>query len=125
MPFHITIKSIKSGNLLETKEAFFKARFMKNEGIGTTYYDFYVAEVGDYSLKVECINNLSIKTSMLKLISFFENRKPINSISILIKEYSSPYYFLIGLVFTIVGFIVLLLDICYYLYKLGIIEPTH
>ncbi|WP_395057899.1 hypothetical protein [Flavobacterium sp.] len=123
--FNITIKSIENGNLLETKETFFKARFMKNGGVGTVFYDFYVAEVGDYSLKVECINNLSVKTSMLKSISSIEKRKAINEISILIKEYSSPYHFILGLVFSIIGLMILLLDTSFYLYKLGVIVPTH
>lgn len=122
--FHITIRSIKNSDLLQIKESFLKARFSKNAQIGTAYYDFYVLEVGEYLIKIESIDQLSVKHSMLRLISSFETKTAISNISILIKEYYSPYRFVIGLVLQIIGFMIFSLSIGYYLFKIGIIVPT-
>jgi hypothetical protein len=104
--------------------SFFKYKFTKNGVLGVSYFDFDIKQKGNYLLRINNPNQLSVKSSMLKSRSFFENEIEVNKLSILIKEYSSPFHFIYSLLLIIIGLMIFLLNIVYLLYNLGIIRPT-
>jgi hypothetical protein len=119
--FNVNITSSFHQNKIQIQEAFPKYKFNRNGVLGVTYYDFFVQEKGDYFLEIIDIDNLSVKPSQLASRSLFEKKVNVKSLSILIKEYASPFYFITALLLIIIGLIILSLDIVYILYNFGII----
>ena len=120
--FSISIFSEVKNKNVSIFESLLKYRFHKNGMLGTNYYEFNIDESGEYLVQVGDGKNISVKSSMLKSVSLFQREMPIGRLSILIKGYSSPLHFIFALLLFILGSMLLMLNVAYLLYKLGIVK---
>jgi len=121
--FYINIIS-PSQKAVEISEMFSKLKFYKNANLAVTYYEFEAEEAGAYSIRT-ITDKLLVKPSALLSKSLFEKEVPHSKLYLLIKEYASPLHFIFSLILIFTGVFLLLLNVCYLLYKLQIIVPTH
>jgi hypothetical protein len=119
----VNIYSAVTSKFVVLTESFLKYKFNRSGKLGTTYLDFDIYEKGEYLLKVNNIDSLSVKMSMLKSVAMFESNVHRDRIVLLIREYSSPLHFIYSLLLLITGLGLFLLNIVYLLYTMGIIVP--
>jgi len=122
--FLLDIFFINDGEKVKLSESKIKSRVIKNGVIGVAFYEFTIKRQGKYGLHVKNYDNLSVKVSSMKLFDTFQSIIPIKKLSISIREYSSPLNSLFATLSIIVGLMLLILDITFLLYKIGILVPT-
>jgi len=118
------IISTDSNLAVEVNEIFFKHKFYKNGKLGVTQYYFMAENSGSYNFKVNNIDNIAVKPSMLKSLSYFEKNVDSKNLYIVIREYVSPVTYIVGLLFSFIGTFTFFLVITYLLYLQGVI-PSH
>ena len=72
--------------------------------MATEYYQFEIETPGKYTIEIKNIEDLEVKTFMLASTRMFQDRQPIYSVRILIKQTTSPAKYISALVMAIIGF---------------------
>jgi hypothetical protein len=123
--FSVSILSEIENKNIATTEHIIKHRFFRKGKFGIYYYNFCINKVVDYTIIINHPEKIVVKNSTSKLISLLENEVSKENLFIIIKEYSSPSSYIFALLLFIIGLWILLLNVTYFLYKLGILVPTN
>lgn len=100
--------TISKDNLkLNISQKTLKFRFNHKSDFAVEFLSFVISETGEYKIEFKNINDLSVKDSMLNSKAFFQKKKSIENINVLIKESFSSYIFILNLLFLVFGVLTL------------------
>ena len=92
---------------INTIEKQLKFKFHYKGRLATEFYRFEIENPGMHKISIKNIKNLEVKESMLASKRLFQKKLPYEKISLIVKEISSSSKFLIGLLMTVFGIIIL------------------
>ena len=121
--FEPLILNSKKDIEIQLFDKFPKYKFIKNGKKSVSLYNFIISKEDIYDIKI-LAENLIVKKSMLVSKSYFEKEVDINELFILIKEESKPMHFIISLLLSIVGMMILSVSCFFLLCSLGIIKTN-
>jgi len=78
-------------------------RFSKNMNIGVELGNFIISKKGNYKLKLQNMESIVAKDSMVKFIQLIQSKKELKSLTVLIKESYSINKTIIGIIFMVLG----------------------
>ncbi|CAM3810594.1 GOLD domain-containing protein [Flavobacterium gelidilacus] len=96
----ITSKGIIIINTVESKPKF---KFHYKGRLANEFYKFEIENPGIYNIKINNIEHLEVKESMLFSKRYFQKKLPTEKIGLIVKETSPNSKFIIGLLMTILG----------------------
>lgn len=87
-------------------EKLMKFRFDHKGRLATEFYQFEIKNEGKHIIKFNNIQDLEVKDSSLMSTRIFQTKKSTDNIGVLIKETSSSWNFIIGLLMLVLGVLI-------------------